>query len=129
MDLKTRFSGKAIIDGGIMSDYFDNQSILNINKEYYNNLDIEGFSLMMKDPSYCYKFYWLEAIVQLISQDVKSTTFNDIIDEMICNAWYIVLEFHVHLSGMMEGEVRDGLERAVILLSQLSDLPANWNDS
>lgn len=112
-----------------MSDYFDNQSILNINKEYYNNLDIEGFSLMMKDPSYCYKFYWLEAIVQLISQDVKSTTFNDIIDEMICNAWYIVLEFHVHLSGMMEGEVRDGLERAVILLSQLSDLPANWNDS
>ena len=108
-----------------MSNSFDNQSILNINKEYYNNLDIEGFSLMMKDPSYCYKFYWLEAIVQLISQDVKSTTFNDIIDEMICNAWYTVLEFHVHLSGMMEGEVRDGLERAVLLLSQLSDLPAN----
>lgn len=23
---------------------------------------------MMKDPSFCYKFYWLEAIVQLISE-------------------------------------------------------------
>lgn len=42
--------------------------ILNIDKKYYNTLDIEGFSHMMKDPSYCYKFYWLEAIVQLISE-------------------------------------------------------------
>ncbi len=26
---------------------------------YENTLDIEGFAQMMKDPSYCYKFYWL----------------------------------------------------------------------
>lgn len=38
-----------------------------IDTKYYNQLDIEGFSHMMKDPSYCYKFYWLEAIVRLIS--------------------------------------------------------------
>ena len=31
-----------------------------IDAHYYNKLDIEGFSRMMKDPSYCYKFYWLE---------------------------------------------------------------------
>ena len=30
-----------------------------IDAKYYNQLDIEGFSHMMKDPSYCYKFYWL----------------------------------------------------------------------
>lgn len=30
---------------------------------YYNALEIEGFSRMMKDPSDCYKFYWLEVIV------------------------------------------------------------------
>lgn len=99
---------------------------LNIDGKYYNTLDIEGFSLMMKDPSYCYKFYWLEAIVQLISEGVKETTFDAIIDEMICNAWYSVREFHIHLSGMqLDGQVRDGLERAVLLLSELSDLPAN----
>lgn len=34
-----------------------------IDTKYYNQLDIEAFSHMMKDPSYCYKFYWLEAIV------------------------------------------------------------------
>ena len=52
---------------------------LNIDNEYYNNLDIESFSQMMKDPAFSYKFY-------LISEDVRETTFNDIIDEMISNA-------------------------------------------
>ena len=98
---------------------------LNIDDCYRNSLDIEAFSLMMKNPSYCYKFYWLEAIVHLISEGVKETTFNEIIGEMIVDAWYSVLEFHIHLSGVVEGQVRDGLERAVILLQQLSSLPGN----
>ena len=97
-----------------------------ISGTYVNTLDIEGFAQMMKDPSYCYKFYWLEAIVNLISRDVKETTFDEIIDEMIANAWYSVREFHIHLSGVQaDGLVRDGLERAVLQLTELSELPAN----
>ncbi len=99
---------------------------LTIQGEYRNTLDIRGFARMMKNPSYCYKFYWLEAIVQLISEGISETTFDAIINEMICNAWYSVREFHIHLSGMLaDGQVRDGLERAVLTLSELSDLPAN----
>ncbi len=99
---------------------------LTLTGDYHNTLDIEGFSHMMKDPSYCYKFYWLEAIVQLISEGVSGTTFDTVINEMICNAWYSVREFHIHLSGMMaDGQVRDGLERAVLKLAELSSLPAN----
>ena len=99
---------------------------LDIDQKYYNNLDIGGFSQMMKDPSFCYKFYWLEAIVKLIAENVRETTFDAIIDEMISNAWYSVREFHVHLSGIQsDGDVRDGLERAIMLLTELSDLPAN----
>ena len=99
---------------------------LTIDEKYYNTLDIKGFSHMMKDPSYCYKFYWLEAIVQLISEGIQKTTFDSVINEMICNAWYSVREFHIHLSGMQEdGLVRDGLERAILKLADLSDLPAN----
>ena len=60
-------------------------STLTLDGKYYNKLDIEAFSLMMKDPSYCYKFYWLEAIVQLISEGVSEATFDAVIDEMICN--------------------------------------------
>ena len=99
---------------------------LDLDQKYYNNLDIEGFSQMMKDPSFCYKFYWLEAIVKLIAENVRETTFDAIIDEIISNAWYSVREFHVHLSGIQsDGGVRDGLERAIMLLTELSDLPAN----
>ncbi len=99
---------------------------LTIEGKYYSTLDIEGFSHMMKDPSYCYKFYWLEAIVQIISENIHETTFDEVINEMICNAWYSVREFHIHLSGIqVDGQVRDGLERAVLKLSELSNLPAN----
>ena len=107
-------------------DTSNNRFELILKNEYHNELYIEGFSLMMKDPSYCYKFYWLEALVRLISEDVKETTFDAVIDEMICSAWYTVREFHIHLSGMLaDGQVRDGLERAVLKISELSELPAN----
>lgn len=111
-----------------MAEY-DSQKIeykLNIGSEYYNKLDIEGFSRMMKDPSYCYKFYWLEAIVKLISEDKKDATYDEIINEMIANAWYSVLEFHVHLSGIWgDGDIKDNLEKAVLKLHELSGLPGN----
>ena len=107
-------------------DQFTGPARLEIDAAYYTALDIRSFALMLKDPSYCYKFYWLEAIVNLISAGVTETTFNEIIDEMICSAWYSVREFHIHLSGLSgDGEVRDGLERAILRLSELSDLPAN----
>ena len=98
---------------------------IHIDDLYRNRLDLEGFSLMMKDPSYCYKFYWLEAIVVMISEGVQQATFDDVINEMICNAWYSVREFHIHLSGLRsDGMVRDGLERAILKLSEISDLSA-----
>ena len=99
---------------------------LSIDQKYYNTLYIEGFSNMMKNPSFCYKFYWLEAIVKLIAENVKETTFDTVINEMICNAWYSVREFHIHLSGIQaDGQVRDGLERAIYRLSELSNIRAD----
>ena len=107
-------------------DQYPGKAHLEVDASYYNLLDIHSFSLMMKDPSYCYKFYWLEAIVQLIAAGVTDTNFDEIIDEMICNAWYSVREFHIHLSGLgSDGSVRDGLERAILRLSELSELPSN----
>ena len=108
---------------------YDSQKIdyqLHIDTGYYNTLNIEGFSRMMNDPSYCYKFYWLEAIVQLISEDKKEATYDKIINEMIANAWYSVVEFHIHLSGIWgNGDVKDSLENAVKKLHELTDLKSN----
>ena len=101
-------------------------SELHIDSFYYNTLDVESFALMLQSPSYCYKFYWLEALVDLISEGKTETTFDEIINEMICNAWYSVREFHIHLSGLQEdGLVRDGLERVINKLSELSELKPN----
>ena len=98
-------------------DSYSSQAHLEIDAAYYNKLDIRSFELMLKDPSYCYKFYWLEAIIHLISSGVTETTFDEIIDEMICSAWYSVRKFHIHLSGLgSDGHVRDGLERAILKL-------------
>ena len=108
------------------SDFQKAESQLQIVAEYYNTLDIGGFARMLKDPSYCYKFYWLEAIVKLISEDRHEASYDEIINEMISNAWYSVLEFHVHLSGIWgDGEIKDSLEKAVLKLYKLSGLPAN----
>ena len=93
-----------------------------IDVKYYSSLDIDGFSAMMKDPAFCYKFYWLEAIVNLITESKTKTTFDEVIDEMIANAWYSVTEYHIHLSGLVLGEPRDGLERAIVKLEQLSGI-------
>ena len=71
---------------------FDTSKIgysLKLDGKYYNTLDIEGFSHMMRDPSYCYKFYWLEAIVQLIAEGVKETTFDEINISDVSDGVYI----------------------------------------
>lgn len=51
---------------------------------YKNNLDTDKFARMLNDPSQCYKFYWLEAIVNLITITEEDLTFDQIINEMIC---------------------------------------------
>ena len=115
-----RFTEK--VEGEILAD-------LIIDKRYYNTLDIEGFSKMMNSPSYCYKFYWLEAIVQLISANKTEATYDEIINKMISNAWYPVLEFHIHLSGIYgEGIIKDNLEKAVLRLQEISNLANNASD-
>ena len=53
-----------------------------------------------QDPSYCYKFYWLEAIVGLISKGSKGD-FWPIIDEMICSAWYSVRNLSISVAFRM----------------------------
>lgn len=98
-------------------------------KDYYSSLEIDSFANMLKDPSFCYKFYWLEAIVNLVNQNISETTIGEIIDEMISNAWYSVVEYHIHLSGFVKGEVVDGLERAVSHLNQVSSLPSSASKS
>ena len=99
--------------------------MLRIDSDHYSLLEMSGFTGMLKDPSFCYKFYWLEAIVNLVNLGITETTMGEVIDEMIANAWYSVVEYHIHLSGFVRGEVADGLERAVNKLQAVSGLKSS----
>lgn len=103
--------------------YFtQNDYLVHIDEEYYNTLFIEGFASMMDSPSYSYKFFWLEGLVKIISMGRNKVTYEDVINEMIQNAWFVVTEYHVHLTGYYMGEARDNLERAVLRLEDISGL-------
>ena len=41
---------------------------------YDCNLNIEGFIHMLDDPTECYKFYWLDSIMQLLSEQEENIT-------------------------------------------------------
>mgnify|MGYP002520528739 CR=1 FL=1 len=65
---------------------------------------------MMKDPAYCYKFYWLEAIVQLISQNKKEATYDEIINEIS------------KLLDDLDAEIREKVEEVINQMYEDGDL-------
>ena len=89
---------------------------------YKNQLDTESFIHMLDDVTECYKFYWLSALLSLFLRGKTEILFNEIIDKMIADAWYSVVEYHLHLGPKnTDGVVMNSLERAVLRLEKLSE--------
>ena len=59
---------------------------------------------MLDNPSQCYKFYWLEAILRLTVATEEDLAFEQIIDEMICQTWYSVPRFGVRAEDYLSYE-------------------------
>lgn len=95
-------------------------------EQYINTLDISSFSKMLDDTTECYKFYWLEAIVNLLISGQQTMEFNEIIDEMIANGWYSVCEYHLYLGlKNKDGNIMNHLERAIMKLKDRSGIKSN----
>lgn len=92
---------------------------------YINELKTQKFASMLKDPTQCYKFYWLEAILTLMETIDDELTFNAIIDEMICAAWYSVVNYHLRLGPTINGKCENYLEHAIRILEQDCALQKN----
>lgn len=90
---------------------------------YLNDLNTEGFARMLNDPSQCYKFYWLEAILKLIAVSDEDLKFDQIINEMIYEAWYSVTRYHLRLGPTIKGKSENFLEHAVLTASKDPLLP------
>ncbi len=93
---------------------------------YENNLDTEIFARMFNNKAQSYKFYWFEAILNLTLTSEKDFTFDEIIDEMICEAWHTVTHYHLKLGPTVNGNAENFLEHAInILNNNAVDLSQN----
>lgn len=83
---------------------------------YSNKLDVKKFENLLSNNDQGYKFFWLEAILKLISQNKDVFTFEDVIDEMIIGAWRMVTHYHLRLGHTVNGNAENFLEHAIRVL-------------
>lgn len=84
---------------------------------YENKLDTDKFARMFNNKAQSYKFYWFEAILNLTKDTDEDLTFEEIIDEMICEAWHTVTHYHLRLGPTVNGKAENFLEHAVNTLN------------
>ena len=89
---------------------------------YDEKLNIGYLSQLFKTTTNCYKFFWFKAILKLLSEDKTTLSYDEIINEMIIDAWYMVTEYHLHL-GPVGGT--DNLEEAVKYIGITKQFPSS----
>lgn len=77
---------------------------------YSNELNIGYLSRLFDNTSNCYKFFWFQAILRKLDGDRCRFTYDELINEMIADAWYMVTEYHLRLGPL---GVTDNLEEVV----------------
>ncbi len=92
------------------------------NLPYDEKLNIGYLSRLFDDTTNCYKFFWFQAILNKLTEEKSAFKYNELINEMIADAWYMVTEYHLRL-GPIGGT--DNLEEAVKYLGQITGFPAS----
>ncbi len=89
---------------------------------YDEKLNIGYLSRLFDDTSNCYKFFWFQAILGKLTENKTRFTYNELINEMIADAWYMVTEYHLRLGPI---GVTDNLEEAVKYIGKVMQFPAS----
>ena len=91
---------------------------------YADDHEIQYLSRLFDNKSECYKLFWFQAIITKITEEYKDTIcFEELIDEMVANAWYMVSENHLNLGP------KDNLESIVLRLQELTKLKSSEKKS
>ncbi|MFA7673557.1 MAG: HNH endonuclease, partial [Clostridia bacterium] len=90
---------------------------------YSDLIEIKYLTRLFDNKSECYKLFWFEAIVDLVSKGRYSATYDELINEMIVSAWYMVSEYHLNLGPS------DTLEALIHRLMQLNNGILKTSDS
>ena len=84
-----------------------------------DHLAIDTLSGIFSDMSESYKIFWFNSILQGINRGNQTQVFDDIINRMVADAWYMVTEYHLNLGPS------DGLEKLVHTVQRETGLPSN----
>lgn len=79
-------------------------------------LNIAGLSRLFDHKSECYKLFWFQAILSSACRGIQEITYEELIDEMIADAWYMVTEYHLNLGP------NDTLEKVVNHISSTTTM-------
>ncbi len=82
-------------------------------------LNISGLSRLFDNKAECYKLFWFQAILDHVCKGQQEISFEELIDEMIANAWYMVTEYHLNLGP------RDTLEKTVNYIASVTGILPN----
>lgn len=82
---------------------------------FSEELNIGYLSRLFDNTTNCYKFFWFQAILRKVDRNTNRFTFNEFIDEMIADAWYMVTEYHLRLGPL---GITDNLEEVVKYIYQ-----------
>lgn len=77
---------------------------------YSEELNIGYLSKLFENTTNCYKFFWFQAILRKLDGVRSRFTFDELINEMIADAWYMVTEYHLRLGPL---GITDNLEEVV----------------
>ncbi|MEI3220824.1 MAG: HNH endonuclease domain-containing protein [Dorea sp.] len=77
---------------------------------YSEELNIGYLSKLFENTTNCYKFFWFQAILRKMDGVRSRFTFDELINEMIADAWYMVTEYHLRLGPL---GITDNLEEVV----------------
>ncbi|MBD5137624.1 MAG: HNH endonuclease [Lachnospiraceae bacterium] len=64
---------------------------------YSNELNINYLARLFDNTSECYKFFWFKAILTKLEEGRSNATFEELVNEMVADTWYMVLECHLSL--------------------------------
>jgi len=59
----------------------------------YKNLDTQHLQRLFDNMSECYKLFWFQAIVNAVKEGKELISYDDLVNEMIASAWYMVSEY------------------------------------
>lgn len=64
---------------------------------YSDELNTGYLARLFDNTSECYKLFWFKAIVTAVGNGKLILSYEELIDKMIADAWYMVTEYHLNL--------------------------------